>query len=300
MRYLLVLIAVFFLSVSVRAQPKLDEDRLLFHVKETFNIPAGVEAKLGTPEKSGIPGLWKVKLTLSRGGQTQERTILVSEDGARYVVGDVAELSKLPDPENLARLKTAGAPSKGPEGAKITIVEFTDFQCPYCKRAHEAIEENLFKTYGDRVRLVFKHFPLGMHPWAQPAGVAAACVHKIKPSAFWKFADAVFREQDTINQVAMGSDHRSYDADKFRTKILELAKAAGVDGKKLSECYDKKETLEVVKQDVAEGDAMAINSTPTLFVNGHRMVGFGGFEQLKALVDEMLAGTHGPPASKKN
>lgn len=299
MRLLPALFLCSILGFPAAAQPKINADRLLFHVKETFNIPSGVETRLGEPERSEIPGLWKVTLTLSKGGQSQERTLLVAEDGAHYLVAEIQDVTKLPDPDNLARLKLDGAPAKGPKGAKVTVVEFTDYQCPYCKKAHEAIEENLFKTYGDKVRLVFKHYPLtGIHPWAEPAGVAGACVAKLKPEAFWSFTDAVFRDQEGINGAVLNPDRRSVDEAKFKARMAGLAQAAKVDRAKFESCYEKKETLDAVKKDAAEGDALGVSSTPTLFVNGHRMTGFGAFDQLKGLVDEMLAGTHAPAALK--
>lgn len=285
MQTLLVLALLSAAGVSA-AESEIDKERLLFHIKETFNIPSGVEAKLGTFEKSEIPGLYKVTMTLSRGGQSQERPVLVSEDGRRYIVSDVQDATTLPDAAILAKLKVDGAPAKGPQDAKVTVVEFTDFQCPYCKKAHQAIADNLFKTYGDKVRLVFKHFPLGMHNWAEPAAVAAACVQKLKPEAFWKVTDGIFAMQGDLK------------LENVKEKLANLAASAAVNRKKFEACYDKQETLETVKKDTAEGDDLGVNSTPTLIVNGHKMAGFGGFEQLKALIDEMLAGTHAPPTVK--
>jgi len=288
MRLLSALLVLCSFGLANAAEPKINTDKLLFHVKETFNLPPGVDMKLGKAEKSEIPGLYKVALTLSKGGQAQDRMLLVSEDGSRYLVAEIQDVNKLPDADVLKQLKTEGAPSKGPATAKVTVVEYTDYQCPYCKRAHEAITDNLFKTYGDKVRLVFKHYPLvSIHPWAEPAGVAGACVAKIKPDAFYPWSKAVFTAQAEIT------------AENAKSMFMKFAAAQKVDAKKIEECYDKKETLELVRKDASDGEAIGVNSTPTLFVNGHRVTGFGGFEQLKALIDEMLAGTH-QPASFKN
>lgn len=285
------------LSVPAFAQPKIDSDRLVFHLKETrlSGLPPDVNIQIGKVEKSEMAGLWKVTVELARGEQKQTVVLLVSEDGKRYIMGEVSDLTKLPDQDVLTKLKTDGAPAKGGKNAKIVVVEFTDFQCPWCKKAHESLEASLFKTYGDRVRVVFKHFPLNMHPWAEPAGVAAACVQKIAPAQFWAFTDAVFKNQDEINLAVHGADRKSMDLAKFKEKALLFAKEAKVDAKKFEACYDKQETLDIVKKDVAEGDALGVNSTPTLFVNGHK-VG-GGFEAVKPIIDEMLAGTHGPPVA---
>ena len=301
MRTLLALSLCLGFSGLASAQPKIDSEKLMFHVRETFNIPSGVDMKLGTPEKSEMSGLWKVNLTLSKGGQSQDRTLLVSEDGKHYMIAEVQDVSKLPDVDNLAKLNIKGAPSKGGQAAKVTVVEFTDFECPYCKRAHESIEDSLFKTYGDKVKLVFKHYPLTtIHPWSQSGGIAGACVAKLKPEAFWPFTDAMFKDQDGINQAVMSEDHRSADLGKFEAKVADIAAAQKVDRAKFVKCFnDKKEAEATVKADVDQGDSLGVNSTPTLFVNGHKLTGFGGFDQLKALIDEMLAGTH-QPASIKN
>lgn len=287
------------IPVTVRAQPKVDEPLLLFHLRETFGIPSGVDMKLGDWQKSEINGLWRVKLTLSRGDQSQERDVLVSDDGKYYLVADIEDLSKLPDAQNLKLLDIAGAPSKGPKDAKITIVEFTDFECPYCKRAHESLEDNLFKTFGDKVRLVYKAYPLtGIHPWSQEASLAGACVAKLEPKRFWSFADAMFQDQEDIDADVLSADHRSADQDKVKAKLVSIAaESAKVNKEKFLSCIDDKATLDAVEKDQAEGDALGVNSTPTLFVNGHRLTGYSGFDNLKDLIDEMLAGKHGPVRS---
>src|SRR6185295_15674579 len=112
MRLLPALLLLSLAGLPAHAEPKINTDKLMFHVKESFNIPGGVDMKLGKPEKSDIPGLWKVVLTLSKGGQSQDRALLVSEDGTRYLVAEIQDVNKLPDGDNMKGLHLDGAAAK--------------------------------------------------------------------------------------------------------------------------------------------------------------------------------------------
>src|SRR5512137_2790636 len=111
---LLLAVVVLLSAAQVYAQPRVDSDRLLFHAKETFSLPPGVDMKIGPFEKSDLPGVWKAVMTLSRREQSQNRDLYVTEDGSRYFLAEVVDLTKLPDESNQAKLKIEGTPAKGP------------------------------------------------------------------------------------------------------------------------------------------------------------------------------------------
>jgi protein-disulfide isomerase len=172
----------------------------------------------------------------------------------------------------------AHGPSKGAETAPVTIVEFSDFQCPYCQRQEEALHR-ILTDYKGQVRLVFRDFPLDIHPNAEKAAQAAACADD--QGKFWVMHDKLFE-----NQGALEVD-----------KLKSYAREAGLDGKQFDLCLDKDSTKERVDKSQQAGEHVGVEGTPALFVNGRMLSGATSYEELKAAVDEELA-SGGPGASK--
>ena len=168
-----------------------------------------------------------------------------------------------------------GFPAKGPANAPVTIVEFSDFECPYCSRVLPSLKQ-VVDTYGDKVRLVFRQFPLNsIHPRAQKAAEASLCAadqHK-----FWEMHDAMFEEQKNLG------------VDQLKEKAVRL----GLDAETFNGCLDGDKYAAQVATDVQEGAAAGVTGTPAMFVNGRFVNGAVPFEQLAAILDEELerAGT---------
>jgi protein-disulfide isomerase len=141
------------------------------------------------------------------------------------------------------------------------------------------LNNELYKKYTkDQVRVVFKHYPLPMHPWAEPAAVASECAGaQAGQDGFWKMADYFF-----VNQTSLTKDN-------VNTKALEQAKAQKLNVPKFQSCLSSIEPLNRVRADHEEGNEMGVSSTPTLFVNGRQRRGFGRFEDLSSVIDEKLA-----------
>ncbi|HLT29174.1 MAG TPA: thioredoxin domain-containing protein [Myxococcaceae bacterium] len=168
----------------------------------------------------------------------------------------------------------ATGPSMGPEDAKVTIVEFSDFECPYCARGRTVVEE-VMKAYPEQVRVVFRHFPLDFHPNAQKAGEAAMCAHD--QNKFWEMHDKLFD-----NQKALG-----VDALKGYAQELEL------DTQAFNTCLESGKHAQVVRNDMAAGAAAGVTGTPAFFVNGIPLNGAVPFSQFKSIIDEELRRTGG-------
>jgi len=163
-----------------------------------------------------------------------------------------------------------GGPTKGPENAAVTIVEFSDLECGYCSRAHSYLNE-LMDRRGDQIRIVFRHLPLSMHEHAQGAAEVAACAQE--QNLFWPLVDLLFANQKDLE----------------RDKVLEHAVSVGVDSRQLQDCLDAGRGKRSVEADVADADQLGISSTPTFFINGH-YVGSLPKDGLDALIDrELLA-----------
>jgi protein-disulfide isomerase len=256
------------------------KEKMISHIRETHSIPGNVPMTVTEFEASPIEGLLKAGLTIGEGDRAQKTSIYLSAEGRWYFLADPQDLSIDPDKDRVNKMRTVGSLQKGPIDAKVTVVEFTDLQCPFCRKAHLAIKEELPKM-GVKVRWVLKHFPLsGMHPWAETAAIATACATKQNPATGWDLADGFFENQAAVTK------------ENVKAKALEFGAKAKLDAKKLETCIDNKETLDDVKRDQADGAALGVQSTPSFFINGHALRGFNEFAPMKQLIEEMNAGKH--------
>jgi len=173
-------------------------------------------------------------------------------------------------PPNLPRVEVAAkGPSRGPDNATVTIVEFSDFQCPYCGRVYPTVEK-LMKDYDGKVRLVFRHFPLSFHPQAEKAAEAAACAQD--QGKFWQMHDKMF-----TNQQKLAVDD-----------LKSFAKDLGLDQGKFDKCLDSGEKAAMVSADEKDGEQAGVSGTPAFFINGIFINGAVPYEQFKETVDREL------------
>ena len=265
-------------SVPVRQEPSAatnlpSEDAVNAFLHETFGYDPQVTWKIASIEPSKAEGLAEVNVQISGPQGQGAQKFFVTADGKHAVVGDVIPFGKHPFEETRLELeKKVTGPARGPANAPVTIVEFSDLQCPHCKEASPTIERLM--NDNQNVRLVFQNFPLPMHNWAQKAAAYADCVGKSSNDAFWKFISSVYEEQAQI--TAQNADQ----------KLTELADKAGVKGADIAACSATPEAQARVEASVNLGKSVAVNATPTLFING-RPVGVNGnnYDVLKQLVD---------------
>jgi protein-disulfide isomerase len=168
------------------------------------------------------------------------------------------------------QVSAANAPSKGSASAPILMIEFSDFQCPFCLRAHATVDQVL-KTYGDKIRFVYRHYPLPNHPNARPAAEAAACA--ADQGKFWPYHDRLFEQPSKLSD----SDLKQHAAD------------LGLDTKKFNACVDSRAFKSLVDTDTKEGEEAGVNGTPAFFINGRMLSGAQPFESFKRIIDEELA-----------
>lgn len=166
-------------------------------------------------------------------------------------------------------IPVAGAPQRGPASAPITIVEFSDFQCPYCAAAVPQIDA-LLKDYPTQVKLIFKQFPLESHSHA--AYAAAAALAAQKQGKFWQMHDAMFANRDNLTAQ----------------NILALAQNLGLDTKRFQSDLNSTEVRETITRDVQDGDTAGVQGTPTIFINGQRYNGPIEENTLKPILDAAL------------
>jgi protein-disulfide isomerase len=174
-----------------------------------------------------------------------------------------------PDPNRRYSLNIAGSPAKGPKSAKITLVEFSDFQCPFCSRVVPTMAQ-IEEEYGDQVRFVFKHLPLAMHSKAQGAHAAAEAAHR--QGKFWEMHDAIF-----ANQREMSPE-----------KYVEYAADMGLDVEQFKRDVAAADVKRKVDADAKEAAALGVTGTPGFFINGKFLKGARPFDAFKQVIDEEL------------
>lgn len=169
-------------------------------------------------------------------------------------------------------VKVGNAPFKGAEDAKVTIVEYSDFQCPFCSKGATLVSE-LEKKYGKKIKIVFKNFPLPFHNQAKGAAEAALCAREQDQKYFWKMHDAMFLDQSKLD----------------RDNLIQTAKKIGLKEPSFTQCLDGKKYTGQVEADMAEGQELGVKSTPTFFVNGQLIAGAQGIEVFSEIIDEALS-----------
>jgi protein-disulfide isomerase len=169
---------------------------------------------------------------------------------------------------------TGGRPERGPKNAPITIIEFSDYECPFCKKAEDSVQQVL-KAYPDKVRFVYRDFPLDIHANARPASEAAHCAQA--QGKFWEYH----------NQLMAAAD---LSADKFKA----IADEVKLDRKKFDECVAKQQFKTEIDKDIADATDIGVTGTPAFFINGRMLSGAEPFEKFKEIIDEELA--HAKPA----
>jgi len=282
-RRLVSLVVLLLLGAGAVAQQKPAESSALpseatvnSFLKATFGYDPTLTWKITSVKPSEAAGLAEVDVLLSGSQGTQSQKFYVTPDNKHVVIGDILPFGAHPFADDQKVLeKGVNGPSRGPANAPVTLVEFSDLQCPHCKDAQPNIEKLLAED--KNIRVVFQSFPLPMHDWAMKGALYADCVAHSSNDAFWKFIDGIFAAQ---------SDITASNADE---KLTGLADAAGVKGTEIAACAAKPETTTRVEQSENLGKKMDVNSTPTFFINGRRVPGVP-YETLQKLVDFAVKG----------
>ncbi len=245
---------------SSATKPGPVESRVEKYLRNLYAWGPEFDIKVGPTKPSQLPELLEVPVTVSMGGQSDTAVVYVSKTGNFLIRGELTDMSVDPFADIRSKLHVGTSPSMGPENAKVTLIEFADFECPSCRQLDLVLRELL--PQHPEVRLVFKHYPLtDIHPWAMTAAIASQCAYQQSPAAFWKMHDAIFDAQDVI------SPSNVWD------KMLDLATQQGLNPEAYKACVVSPETAAQVKATMEEGHAVTVSATPTTFINGRRVVG---------------------------
>jgi protein-disulfide isomerase len=231
------------------------------YLRNLYAFGPDVKLLVGPLKGSPVEGILETNVDVTIGENKENAKFYVSKDGKFLFRGDLSDMTKDPLAENLAQIRMTDAPALGDPKAPVTIVEYSDFECPVCRNLHDALR-SILPNYSGKVRVIFKDFPIEqLHPWARTAAIAGRCAYQQKPEAFWKVYDLIYDNQDIIS------------AANAWTKMADYAAQSGLDGDAFKSCMASPEAGAAVNASHANGEKLEVNSTPTVFVNGRRMVG---------------------------
>lgn len=302
MRFLariLLITTVFWLGCSAQnsqpsgvSDPSL-ERKIELQLRSYFNIPPNVNVNIARRSTSEIPGYDKLDITMSLGSRSSTHQFLISKDNSTLVRWEKMDLNN--DPMKMIDL--SGRPWRGNKDAKVVIVNYDDFQCPFCSRMHQTLFPNILKTYGDQVKIVYKDFPLtAIHPWAMHAAVNANCLAAQNNDAFWDFADYAHANQKDLNADTSKTETAFAKLDQVTN---EIGKKHGVDSEKLNTCM-KQQSETAVRASMLEGDKLGVESTPTLFINGEKVAGAFPEDELRLIIDRAVRAAGGKAPEAKS
>jgi protein-disulfide isomerase len=230
------------------------------YLRTMFAFGPDVKLVVGDFKETGVQGLLETNIELTIGENKENAKMWVSKDGKFLVRGELNDMTKDTLAENRAKLDLKDAPATGSPNATITIVEFADFECPVCRNLHQALR-GILPNY-PQARLIFKDFPIEqIHPWARTAALAGRCAYRQDPKAFWKMYDYLYDNQDLISAA------NAWD------KVADYAGQAGLNTATFKACLTSPEAAAAVDASIANAKRLDVTSTPTLFVNGRRLVG---------------------------
>ncbi len=240
-------------------------------MQRTFAYDPSVKWVIHDIRASAIPGVADILLSIN---SQAPQHIFYSIKTQSAIVGEMIPFGPNPFAPTRAKLQAADGPALVIGTPVISVVEFSDLECPHCKSA-QPVFEKLVNDF-PQVRFVFQQFPLpaSLHPWARKGAEYSDCVGRLHPAMFWKYIDAVFENQ--LSVAAATADD----------KLKELATGLGLDAQKISACAALPATDAIVKKSVDLGQSLDVTQTPTVFINGRRMLGIADipYEQLKKLV----------------
>ena len=257
------------------------------YLRHLYAFGPNVALVVAPPKPSQVEGLLETNIDLTIDGNKQTVKFYVSKDGKFLLQGELSDMTKDPLAQNLAQIQMTDAPSMGDPSAAVTLVEYSDFECPVCRKLHDALRE-ILPTYAGKVRVVFKDFPIEqLHPWARTAAIAGRCAYQQDPRAFWKMYDFIYDNQEIIS------------AANAWTKMMDYAGQSGLDADAFKACMASPEAGAAVNANRANGQLLDVNSTPTVFVNGRRMVGADAHLLEQYINYELAQQKSGTTAQKK-
>ncbi len=258
-------------------------------IRSRSRVPADYDIEVGPRTKSDTPGYDQILVTFRGEGQMKQSPFLLSTDGKTLAQFSKFDISK--DPKTL--VSGDGRPARGgPASAPVLIVSFDDLECPYCAKMHAELFPALLDRYKNRVHIVYRDFPLDMHPWAMRAAVDTNCVAAQSPTGYWNLVDYIH-----AHAAEMGGTEKSLA--KANDMLDSLSRDEGARQKlnapELNACLAKQDQT-AIKESIKLGEGLNLDATPTLFINGEKIEGAEPIEDVYRIIDNaLIASGQTPP-----
>ena len=284
-RSILILLLICLGCVAQTVPPDLAR-KIERQVRSFYNVPPGVSVTVGaiTPSTE-MAGYDAVSVTIEANeGKPKDLKFLISKDRNTMMRVTKFDLTKDPFAQLMSKIDVAGRPSRGAKGAKVVVVNYDDFECPFCSRMHQTLFPEILKEYGDRVTFIYKDYPLAeIHPWSIHAAVDANCLADLSADAYWDFADFIHANKQQVDseKTAMAR------LDAVDRMALLQGQRHNVDVVKLHACL-RAQNENAVKASIKEAEDIGVSATPTLFVNGQKIDGAVPVSEIRAALDTAL------------
>jgi protein-disulfide isomerase len=239
---------------------------------QMFGYEPAVTWKIVDIRPSEMPGLADVTVVITNAQGANQNRLLISSDGKHAIAGDVIPFGAKPFEDAREKLeKGVNGPAKGAAKGAVTIVEFSDMQCPHCAKAAPVIEQLL--ALEPEAHFIFQNFPLPMHNWAEKAAGYVDCLGRVSNDAVWKFIQKTFEAQAAITEANVDE------------KLKAIVTESGRNADEIAACAVKPDTKARIEASIALGKSVAVNGTPALFINGRNVPGGEPLDVLKKLTD---------------
>ncbi|MGA7447041.1 MAG: thioredoxin domain-containing protein [Terriglobales bacterium] len=266
------------------------------HVRAQYTLPPDVNVIVGPLRPSEFANYDALTVTFSSPTRKQDFSFLLSHDHKTLIRLSRSDLTADPYAETMKKIDVSGRPTRGNKDAKVTLVNFDDFECPFCSRVHATLFPGLFKEYGDRVLFIYKDYPIDeIHPWAIHAAVDANCLAAQNNDAYWEYADYL---HNNGNAVSGQKNPDGWYAELDKLATLQAQKH-DLDIPKLQACL-KAQDEKMVRASIREGETLGVEATPTMFINGRKLDGAVPADDIRTVLDQALndAGV-APPEHKQ-
>jgi protein-disulfide isomerase len=276
-------------TATTAAQAALSR-RIEIKIRTEFSVPPDYTVTIGKRSKSDIAGFDNLPVTFSQNGHQKITNFLLSTDNNTLARMEKFDLSKNP----LAGVSLAGLPVRGAPHALVTIVNFDDLECPFCARMHQVLFPATLDRYKGQVRFIYKNFPLvEIHPWAMHAAVDASCMAALSDKGYWNLVDYIHAHGDEISGNPNQPDLHA-TTQRLDQLTKDEGKRQGVNAAQLDSCVAKQDESGV-RASMKEGDALGVDGTPTLFIDGERATGAIPEQVLWTIIDRAIVDAGGTP-----
>jgi len=231
------------------------------YLRHLYAFGPDIQVSVGPLKDTPVEGLVETTIDVVIGEDKQAATFYVSKDGKFLFRGELSDLSKDPLAANRALIQMNDAPILGDASAAVTLVEYSDFECPVCRNLHDLVR-GILPNYAGKLRVIFKDYPIEqIHPWARTAAIAGRCAYLQDHKAFWKMYDLIYDNQEIISAASAW------------TNMTDYAERSGLNVNTFKACMAGPEAAAAIDASKANGQQLEVSSTPTVFVNGRRFVG---------------------------